>query len=96
MGWLPILDCHPEPARTRLNALLESGKSNVYAIENNGMKKLIYQAPWFMYGKCAGIVELRFEIPWRYRILGGLIYLKLIVIETFYSGYRKPKDLFQQ
>jgi hypothetical protein len=59
-----ILDCHPEPARTMLKALLESGKSNVYTIEKNGMKKLIYQAPWYREGDYAGIVELSLEIPW--------------------------------
>ena len=59
-----ILDCHPEPARTKLKALLESGQANIYTIEKKGVKKLIYQAPWYKDGEYAGIVELSLEIPW--------------------------------
>jgi ribosomal protein S6 len=59
-----ILDCHPEPARTKLKGLLESGRANIYTIEKKGVKKLIYQAPWYKDGEYAGIVELSLEIPW--------------------------------
>ncbi len=58
-----ILDCHPEPARTRLKQLLESGQPNIYTIEKRGQKKLIYQAPWYIDGKYAGFVELALDIP---------------------------------
>jgi hypothetical protein len=57
------LDCHPEPSRSKLAALLESGQTNVYTIEKNGMKKFIYQAPWYRDGAYAGFVELSLEIP---------------------------------
>ena len=57
------LDCHPEPARTRLAGLLASGRTNVYTVEKNGVKKLIYQAPWYHDGAYAGFVELSLEIP---------------------------------
>jgi len=57
------LDCHPEPSRTRLAHLLESGEKNVYTIEKSGVKKLIYQAPWYRGGAYAGFVELSLEIP---------------------------------
>lgn len=58
-----ILDCHPEPARTILKQMLASGRLNVYTIEKNGKKKLIYQAPWFKDGQYAGFVEMGLEIP---------------------------------
>ncbi len=58
-----VLDCHPEPARRRLDGLLASGKANAYTIQKNGVKKLIYQAPWYHGGKYAGFVELSLEIP---------------------------------
>jgi transcriptional regulator with PAS, ATPase and Fis domain len=58
-----VLDCHPEPARTELKEMLASGKTNVYTIEKNGQKKLIYQAPWFSDGEYRGFVELSLEIP---------------------------------
>jgi len=58
-----VLDCHPEPARTKLAGLLASGRPNVYTIEKRGKKKLIFQAPWFRDGALSGLVELSFEIP---------------------------------
>jgi transcriptional regulator with PAS, ATPase and Fis domain len=58
-----MLDCHPEPARTKTKRLLESKQKNVYTIEKNGVKKLIYQSPWYRDGKFAGLVELSLEIP---------------------------------
>jgi len=58
-----VLDCHPEPARTTLKRLLETGGSNVYTIEKEGKKKLIHQTPWYRDGKPAGLVELSLELP---------------------------------
>ena len=58
-----VLDCHPEPARTKLINLLEQGKSNSYTIEKNGIKKLIHQSPWFENGEYKGFVELSIELP---------------------------------
>ena len=58
-----VLDCHPEPARSRVAALLENHQTNVYTIEKKGVKKLIYQAPWYKDGQFAGLVELSLEIP---------------------------------
>ncbi len=58
-----VLDCHPEPARAKLRALLAGGGPNAYTIEKAGKKKLIYQCPWFQNGAPAGLVELSFEIP---------------------------------
>ncbi len=59
-----ILDCHPEPARTKTERLLATQIKNVYTIEKNGVKKLIYQSPWYKDGKYAGFVEIALEIPW--------------------------------
>ena len=58
-----MLDCHPEPARTKTERLLSSRKRNVYTIEKNGVKKMIYQSPWYKNGEYAGFVELSLEIP---------------------------------
>jgi len=57
------LDCHPEPARTRLKQLLETKQLNVYTIEKKGVRKLIYQSPWYEAGNYAGFVELSLAIP---------------------------------
>jgi transcriptional regulator with PAS, ATPase and Fis domain len=58
-----VLDCHPEPARGKLRHLLETQSANVYTIEKHGVKKLIYQTPWFRDGEFAGLVELSLELP---------------------------------
>jgi transcriptional regulator with PAS, ATPase and Fis domain len=58
-----LLDCHPEPARGKLLRLLESGEHNVYTIQKSGMRKLIYQAPWYNKNQRGGMVELALEIP---------------------------------
>ena len=58
-----LLDCHPEPAKTRVQELLRAGSTNVYTIEKAGIKKLIYQSPWYKNGRYAGLVELSLPIP---------------------------------
>jgi len=58
-----LIDCHPEPARSRLVSLLEHGTRHVYTIEKRGVRKLIYQAPWYRDGQYAGLVELSLELP---------------------------------
>ncbi len=58
-----LLDCHSEPARTKVVNLLRSGKANIYTIQKQGIKKLIYQSPWFENGAYAGFVELSLPIP---------------------------------
>lgn len=58
-----LLDCHPEPARSRLSSMMLEHKTNSYTIEKNGIKKLIYQSPRFENNVFKGYVELSMEIP---------------------------------
>jgi len=58
-----MLDCHPEPARSKLKTMLDAQQTNVYTIEKHGVKKLIYQTPWFENGQYGGFLELSVEIP---------------------------------
>lgn len=58
-----VLDCHPEPARSKLKMLMERKIENTYAIEKNGVKKLIHQSPYFVEGKYKGFVELSIVLP---------------------------------
>ena len=58
-----LFGCHPEPARSRLKELLAAGRPNIYTIEKKGVKKLIYQSPWYTKGVYSGFVELSLEIP---------------------------------
>ena len=59
-----VLDCHPEPSRTKLIGMMKDERANIYTIQKKGRKKLIYQAPWYENGVYAGFVELSLEIPW--------------------------------
>lgn len=58
-----VLDCHPAPVRGKLERLMDARQKNIYTIEKNGVKKLIYQSPWFVDGQYAGFIEFSFEIP---------------------------------
>jgi transcriptional regulator with PAS, ATPase and Fis domain len=60
-----VFDCHPETARAKLEKMMETRQANVYTIEKKGVKKLIYQAPWYRDGKYAGFIELALEIPFQ-------------------------------
>lgn len=58
-----MFDCHPDHARTKVERLLAAREKNVYTIEKNGVKKMIFQSPWYVNGEYAGFVELSLEIP---------------------------------
>lgn len=58
-----VLDCHPEPARSKLRDIMDNRKTNIYTMEKAEVKKLVYQAPWYRDGQFAGLVEISFEIP---------------------------------
>ncbi len=58
-----LFDCHPEPSRTKLRQLLDTGGINIYTTEKKGIKKLLYQAPWLQAGQRCGMIELALEIP---------------------------------
>lgn len=58
-----LYDCHPPRAAAILRDLYEHEKTNAYTIEKNGVKKLIYQVPWYDGGEFAGLIELSMEIP---------------------------------
>ncbi|HEX7503234.1 MAG TPA: PAS domain-containing protein, partial [Acidobacteriota bacterium] len=46
-----LMACHPEAARRKIRRLLETGASNTYTIEKNGVRKLIHQTPWRVNGE---------------------------------------------
>ncbi|PKL44087.1 MAG: diguanylate cyclase [Candidatus Riflebacteria bacterium HGW-Riflebacteria-2] len=58
-----LLECHPEPARSKLAEMLANPSVNAYTIEKNGVKKLIYQAPWYDNGQFGGFVEVSLPLP---------------------------------
>jgi transcriptional regulator with PAS, ATPase and Fis domain len=58
-----VLDCHPEPSRSKLAGMLETPRLNVYTTEKKGRHRLIYQTPWHHEGRYAGYIEMILDIP---------------------------------
>lgn len=58
-----LRDCHPAKARVKVEEMLSSRQANIYTIEKRGIKKFVYQSPWYKEGQYAGIVEMVLEIP---------------------------------
>ena len=59
-----LLDCHNDRSRAIIEELLSSGGTNVYTVEKNGVRKLIYQSAWKdPSGAVAGLVEISLVLP---------------------------------
>ncbi|HEY3380766.1 MAG TPA: PAS domain-containing protein [Vicinamibacterales bacterium] len=58
-----LFACHPEPARTKTQAMYQTRKPNHYTISRAGQRKMIHQMPWFKNGVFAGFVEISIPIP---------------------------------
>jgi PAS domain-containing protein len=58
-----LLDCHPEPSRTKLVGMMDTQASNAYYNTEHGEKRFFFQSPWFRDGQYAGFIELSFPVP---------------------------------
>ena len=58
-----LLDCHPEPSRSKVAEMLKTPTTNTYTIEKGGIKKIIHQSPLYENGVFSGMVEMSFELP---------------------------------
>ena len=58
-----LFDCHSEQSNNIIKGLIAEKKTNVYTIEKNSAKKIIYQSPWFENGESKGLLEISFDIP---------------------------------
>lgn len=58
-----MLACHPEAAQKKMLELLETQQPHAYTVERNGVKTLLYQAPWHEDGKFMGYVEFILTLP---------------------------------
>ncbi|OHD81104.1 MAG: hypothetical protein A3J97_17260 [Spirochaetes bacterium RIFOXYC1_FULL_54_7] len=59
-----LMACHNERSRSIIDRLLTEGGTNIYTIEKQGQKKLIYQTAWKdVSGQVAGLVELSLILP---------------------------------
>lgn len=58
-----VLDCHPEPYRSKFEHMMDKQITNVLFSTANGEKRFFFQAPWFQDGQYAGFVEISFPAP---------------------------------
>lgn len=58
-----LMGCHNDRSKDIIRDLLETGGSNAYTIEKEGLRKMIYQTAWSVDGKVAGLVEISMVIP---------------------------------
>ena len=58
-----LLDCHNPASCAKLDAMLANEQPNVYTIQKNGKRKLVYQHPWYKDGMYAGFVEIILALP---------------------------------
>jgi len=59
-----LKDCHSPKSWEKILDLISKNDTNAYTIEKNGVKKLIYQTPWYDdNNEVAGLIELSLVIP---------------------------------
>lgn len=58
-----LIPCHNEKSVSMIRHMLATGESNAYTITKNGVRKMIYQTPWRVEGRIAGLVEISMVIP---------------------------------
>ncbi|MDF2633338.1 MAG: hypothetical protein K0R78_212 [Pelosinus sp.] len=58
-----VKDIHSDCACKKITEIIETKTANSYTIEKKGVKKLVYQTPWYQDGEYAGLIELSMVIP---------------------------------
>jgi transcriptional regulator with PAS, ATPase and Fis domain len=56
-------ECHKAASWAKIQEMIAEGTTNAYTIEKRGVRKLIYQTPWYEDGKVAGLVEYSIVLP---------------------------------
>lgn len=56
-------ECHKASSWEIIQRMLREGSTNAYTIEKRGVRKLIYQTPWYENGEVAGLVEYSIVLP---------------------------------
>jgi hypothetical protein len=53
-----LLDCHPEPALSKLKRLMKNRQIDVYTVTKGRTRKIVLHAPWYRNRKYRGFVEI--------------------------------------
>ena len=60
-----LLNCHPEPALSKLKRMMKRRQTNVYTVKKGRIRKVVLQTPWNKKGKYRGFVENSLPISGR-------------------------------
>lgn len=55
-----LIDCHPEPSKSKLKSMLVEQSENMYTTEKKGIKTMILQTPWKVNKEFKGFIEISF------------------------------------
>lgn len=58
-----LYGCHSAASAEKLREMMAAQQENTYTIEKDGVKKIVYQHPWYQSGEFAGFVEISFPLP---------------------------------
>ena len=58
-----LYECHNANSNNVINRIIDNKEPNIYTIEKKGVKKLIYQAPYYDNGEYAGLAEISIVLP---------------------------------
>ncbi len=58
-----LQECHKSSSWEKIVDMIAKGETNAYTIEKRGLRKLIYQTPWYENGEVAGLVEYSIVLP---------------------------------
>lgn len=58
-----LFACHSNESNEKIKMIFNEQKPNAYTIEKNGIKKFIYQTPFYENQQLKGLIEFSFEIP---------------------------------
>lgn len=58
-----LKECHRPESWAKICEMIAEGTTNAYTIEKRGVRKLIYQTPWYEEGCVAGLVEYSIVLP---------------------------------
>ncbi len=58
-----LMEIHQDASQAKIRQMMERQERNVYSIDKDGAKVLVYQSPWYVGGAFAGLVEVGLELP---------------------------------
>lgn len=58
-----LMQYHPPHAQAKIREMLTEGTTNAYTISKGGIKKLVFQTPWWKDGEVGGLAEFSIPLP---------------------------------